>query len=165
MTKIFFAVMLSALSAHAKLVTKIVEYKDGNTVLEGYLAYDDSKGIKPGVLVVHDWMGLGEDTKKRTELLAGLGYVAFAADIYGKGVRPKDSAEAGKLATQYKSDIKILRGRVSAAFNLLKAQTIVNPSKLAAIGYCFGGTTVLELARSGISLAGVVSFHGGLATP
>ena len=165
MKKLFFAVILSVVSVQAKLVTKTVEYKEGATVLEGYLAYDDSKGLKPGIVVVHDWMGLSEDTKKRTDMLAGLGYVALAADIYGKGVRAKDAAEAGKLATQYKSDVKLLRARVTAAYDYLKVQASVDKTKMAAIGYCFGGTTALELARSGAALKGVISFHGGLATP
>ena len=165
MKKLFFAVILSAVSAQAKLVTKTVEYKEGATVLEGYLAYDDSKGLKPGIVVVHDWMGLSEDTKKRTDMLAGLGYVALAADIYGKGVRAKDAAEAGKLATQYKSDVKLLRARVTAAYDYLKVQASVDKTKMAAMGYCFGGTTALELARSGAALKCVISFHGGLATP
>lgn len=165
MKKLFFAVILSAVSAQAKLVTKTVEYKEGATVLEGYLAYDDSKGLKPGIVVVHDWMGLSDDTKKRADMLAGLGYVALAADIYGKGVRARDAAEAGKLATQYKSDVKLLRARVTAAYDYLKAQASVDKTKMAAMGYCFGGTTALELARSGAALKGVISFHGGLATP
>ena len=165
MKKLFFAVILSVVSVQAKLVTKTVEYKEGATVLEGYLAYDDSKGLKPGIVVVHDWMGLSDDTKKRADMLAGLGYVALAADIYGKGVRAKDAAEAGKLATQYKSDVKLLRARVTAAYDYLKVQASVDKTKMAAIGYCFGGTTALELARSGAALKGVISFHGGLATP
>ncbi len=165
MRNLFLFVILAGLSAQAKMVTKTVEYKSESTVLEGYLAYDDGAGVKPGIVVVHDWMGLSADTKKRAEMLAGLGYVAFAADIYGKGVRPKDATEAGQLATKYKSDVKLLRARVTAAFDYLKSQTVVNPAKLAAIGYCFGGTTALELARSGAALKGVVSFHGGLATP
>ncbi len=165
MKKLFFAVILTALSAQAKLVTKTIEYKEGSAALEGYLSYDDSKGLKPGVVVVHDWMGLSDDTKSRADMLAALGYVAFAADIYGRGVRPKGAGEAGKMATMYKSDVKLLRARVTAAYNVLKAQTNVDKANLAAIGYCFGGTTALELARSGAPLKGVVSFHGGLATP
>lgn len=165
MKKLFFVCLAFTLSAEAKLITKMVEYKEGNTVLEGYLAYDDSKKMKPGVVVVHDWMGLSDDTKKRSDMLAGLGYVAFAADIYGQGVRPKDAAEAGKLSMIYKTDVKLLRARVTAAYDYLKSQAGVDKSKLAAIGYCFGGTTALELARAGVDLKGVVSFHGGLATP
>src|ERR1700733_7767715 len=152
--------------ADAKVRNKLVEYKDGDTVLEGYLAFDDAaKGKRPGILVVHAWMGLDDNARKRADMLAGLGYVAFAADIYGKGVRPKDRDEAGKLAGKYKGDRTLLRGRVTAALAELDKQPNVDTAKTAAIGYCFGGTTVLELARSGAKLSGVVTFHGGLDSP
>ncbi|HEY4242536.1 MAG TPA: dienelactone hydrolase family protein [Kofleriaceae bacterium] len=152
--------------AHAKVQTKLVEYKEGSTVLEGYLAWDDAvKGKRPGILVVHAWMGLDANARKRADMLAELGYVAFAADIYGKGVRPKDKAEAGKLAGTYKADRAALRKRVIAGYETLLAQANVDPAKTAAIGYCFGGTSVLELARSGASVPAVVTFHGGLDSP
>ena len=152
--------------AHAKVRSQLVEYKQGDTVLEGYLAFDDAaKGKRPGVLVVHAWMGLDDNARHRADMLAALGYVAFAADIYGKGVRPKDRDEAGKLAGTYKNDRALLRARVNAAFDTLVANPKVDVAKTAAIGYCFGGTTVLELARSGTKLAGVVTFHGGLDSP
>ena len=155
-----------ALSANGKIVTKSVEYKQGDTALEGYLAYDDSlSGSRPGVLVVHQWLGLTDYEKHRAQQLASLGFVAFCADIYGKGVLPKDVAEAGTLATKYKSDRSLLRQRVNAGLDELKKNPLVDPSRIAAIGYCFGGTTVLELARSGAALNGVVSFHGGLDSP
>ncbi len=154
-------------SAHAKLQSQAIEYKDGETVLEGYLVYDDAiHGKRPGVIIVHEWMGLGAYEKGRAEQIAGLGYVAFAADIYGKGIRPKDSKEAAEFAGKYRGgDRMVLRSRVNAALDILKKQALVDPSRTAAIGYCFGGTTVLELARSGADVAGVVSFHGGLSTP
>jgi dienelactone hydrolase len=153
-------------SAKAALHTQTVEYKQGNTVLEGYLAYDDTSGAKrPGVLVVHDWMGIGPFAKGRADELARMGYVAFAADIYGKDVRPKNSKEAGEQAGKYKGDRALLRARVLAALDVLRKQRNVDPNRVVAIGYCFGGTTVLELARSGAEIAGVVSFHGGLDTP
>jgi dienelactone hydrolase len=155
-----------ALSADAAIKTKVIEYKQGNTVLEGYLAWDDAKaGKRPGILVVHEWTGLGPYVKKRAEMLAKMGYVAFAADIYGKGIRPSTPAEAGKIATIYKDDRYLMRARARAGLDTLKAQKFVDPSRLSAIGYCFGGTTVLELARDGADLKGIVSFHGGLATP
>jgi dienelactone hydrolase len=160
------AVALLSHRADAKVRSKLVEYKDGDVVLEGYLAYDDAaKGKRPGVLVAHAWMGLDDNAKKRADMLAGLGYVAFAADIYGKGVRPKSRDEAGKLAGQYKGDRKLLRARVTAALAELVKQPNVDVARIAAIGYCFGGTTALELARSGAAITGVVSFHGGLDTP
>ncbi|QEM68294.1 dienelactone hydrolase family protein [Geobacter sp. FeAm09] len=155
-----------AVSAEAAVRTKVVEYKQGDTVLEGYLAWDDARiGKRPGVLVVHEWTGLGPYAKKRAEMLAKLGYVAFAADIYGKGVRPATPAEAAKVAAIYKDDRSLMRARARAGLEVLKGQNQVDPKRLAAIGYCFGGTTVLELARDGADLRGVASFHGGLATP
>lgn len=159
-------VALGAGRAEAKVKSQLVEYKDGDQVLEGYLAYDDASTAKrPGILVVHAWMGLDDNAKKRADMLAALGYVAFAADIYGKGVRPKDKDEAGKLAGTYKKDRALLRRRVNAGLTAMNAQKLVDTSKTAAIGYCFGGTTVLELARSGAKVSGVVSFHGGLDSP
>lgn len=155
-----------AADSSAKLRSGAVEYKDGDAVMEGYLVYDDStQGKRPGVLVVHEWMGLNDYAKRRADQLAELGYIAFAADIYGKGMRPKDTTEAGQFAGKYRSDRKLLRSRVSAAFDVLKKQELTDLKKTAAIGYCFGGTTVLELARSGGDLSGVVSFHGALSTP
>jgi dienelactone hydrolase len=152
--------------AHAELHTQMVEYKHADAVLEGYLVYDDAtQGKRPGVLVVHDWMGFGPYVKARADKLAKLGYVAFAADIYGKGVRPADSKEAAVVAGRYKGDRALLRARAGAALEVLRSQKLCDPKRVAAIGYCFGGTTVLELARSGADLAGVVSFHGALDTP
>src|ERR1700753_4092813 len=112
---LFAVVIVAALasSAAAKVQQQLVEYKQGTATLEGYLAWDDAlKGKRPGVLVVHAWMGLDDNARKRADMLAGLGYVAFAADIYGKGIRPKTKDEAGKLAGQYKGDRKLLRDRV-----------------------------------------------------
>ena len=152
-------------SAAAAIKTEVVEYKDGDTVLEGFVAYDDTKaGRRPGVLVVHDWTGLGDYAKRRAKMLAELGYVALAADIYGKGVRPSDPADAAKEAGKYKADLPLLRRRVTLGFDELLKRPEVDAQKTAAIGYCFGGTTVLELARSGAPVKGVVSFHGGLGS-
>ena len=148
---------LAAGVAQAKVKSQLVEYKQGDTVLEGYLAYDDAvSGKRPGILVVHAWMGLDDNARKRADMLAQAGYVAFAADIYGKGVRPKDRDEAGKLAGQYKKDRALLRQRVAAGLAQLLKSPNVDANKTAAIGYCFGGTTVLELARSGAQVSGVV---------
>jgi len=155
-----------AFSAQAKIVTQVVEYKQGDTTLEGFLAYDNAIASKrPGVLIVHQWLGLTDYEKHRAEQLAGMGYVAFCADIYGKGIRPKDTTEAGVQATKYKSDRALLRLRVNAGLDELKKNKLVDSGRVAAIGYCFGGTTVLELALSGAQLNGVVSFHGGLDAP
>ncbi|WP_071189808.1 dienelactone hydrolase family protein [Trichormus sp. NMC-1] len=158
--------LLTAGDVLAAIRTQNIEYKQGNTILEGYLAYDDAIKVKrPGVLVVHDWTGLQSFTKKRTEQLAKLGYVAFAADIYGKGIRPKNQQESGTQATIYRQDRKLLRQRATAGLQVLQNYPLTDPKRIAAIGYCFGGGTVLELARSGANIQGVVSFHGNLDTP
>jgi len=155
-----------AVNAEAAVKTRVVEYKQGNTVLEGFLAWDDTTTARrPGVLIVHEWTGLGPYVKKRAEMLAKLGYIAFAADIYGKGIRPSTPAEAGKIAGIYKNDRPLMRARARAGLDELLKQKGVDPKRVAAIGYCFGGTTVLELARDGADIRGVASFHGGLATP
>lgn len=155
-----------AVNAEAAVKSRVVEYKQGNAVLEGYLAWDDATSARrPGVLIVHEWTGLGPYVKKRAEMLAKLGYVAFAADIYGKGIRPATPAEAGKTAGIYKGDRPLLRARVRAGLDQLLRQKLVDPQRIAAIGYCFGGTSALELARDGADIRGVASFHGGLATP
>jgi dienelactone hydrolase len=152
--------------AAAELVTKVVEYRQGDAPLEGYLAYEaGGPARRPGVLIVPDWMGVGKNATARADQLARLGYVAFVADVYGKGVRPKSGAEAGGLAGKYKGDRPLLRARVRAGLDELRKVALVDAPRVAAIGYCFGGTTVLELARSGADVAGVVSFHGGLDTP
>jgi dienelactone hydrolase len=158
--------LLGAASLPAAIQTKTIEYQQGDTTLEGALVYDDAvKGPRPGVLIVHQWLGLTDYEKHRAQMLAELGYVAFCADIYGKGVRPKDTKEAGVQAMKYKADRPLLRARVNAGLDVLKKSELVDTRRVAAIGYCFGGTTVLELARSGADLNGVVSFHGGLDSP
>ncbi len=160
------AVVLSASNLNAKIVTESVEYKDGSTVLEGFIAYDDElKGKRPGVIIVHQWMGLKDYEKMRAEQIAKLGYVAFAIDIYGKGVRPGNAEEAGKQATVYRSDRKLMRGRAKAGLDFFKKMKNVDSSQIAAMGYCFGGGVVLELARSGADIIGTVSFHGNYDTP
>ncbi len=169
-TSFFPAALLSLAllnsSASAKIKTEVIEYKAGDTALEGFLAYDDANTkARPGVLLVHDWMGVGDYAKSRAKQLAELGYVAFAVDIYGKGVRPADPKEAGGLAGKYKGDRALYRERLKAGLAQLTGNKLVAPGQLAAIGYCFGGTGALELVRNGGDVKGVVSFHGGLGTP
>ncbi len=150
----------------AELVTRVVEYRQGGTVLEGYLVYDKAvKTARPGILVIHDWMGVSDFVKRQADSLAGLGYVAFAADIYGKGVRPTDANQARIESGKYKDSIPLLRARARAGLDYLAKVSVVDSLKLAVIGYCFGGTTALELARSGAKLRGTVSLHGNLNTP
>lgn len=153
-------------STNAKVIVRTVEYKQKDAILEGAVAYDTRfKGKRPGVLVVHEWTGLGTYVKMRIQKLAELGYVAFAADIYGKGVRPNNPKDAATTATIYKSNRPLLRERAQAALDQLLKQDLVDTKRVAAMGYCFGGTTILELARSGAPLSGFVSFHGALDTP
>ena len=165
--RIFAAFLIMAsLSARSEIVSKPVEYKQGDAVLEGWSVYDDAiQGKRPAVLVVHQWKGLGDYEKKRAEMLARLGYNVFAADVYGKGIRPQTPQAAGAEAGKYKNDRTLLRARVRAGLDVLMSHELTDPKRIAAIGYCFGGTTVLELARSGAEIAGVVSFHGGLGSP
>lgn len=152
--------------AFAKVKTEKVIYESNGVKMEGLIAYNDSiKKAAPGVIVFHDWMGNGEFSEKTAKDLAELGYVALAADVYGQGVRPKDGKEAGELANKYKGDRKLMRERAEAALTAITANKHVNKNKVAAIGYCFGGTVALELARDGAPLASVVSFHGGLSAP
>jgi dienelactone hydrolase len=156
-------VMIASGMVQAKIKTEKVEYKSGDLTFEGFLAYDTAnKGLKPGLMIVHNWMGVTGETESKAIEFAKLGYVAFAGDIYGKGVRPKDTNEAGALAGKYKADLKTLRERANLAVDTLKKQKGVDTNKIFAAGYCFGGTTVIELGRSGADLRGIITFHGGL---
>ena len=157
--------MTNAIS-HAALKRETVEYQIDGASYEGYLVYDDAvTGPRPGVLVVHQWMGLTDNERMRADLLAEMGYVAFALDVYGKGIRPANSKEAGEQAGKYYGDRALFRSRLLAGLKQLTRHKNVDPTRIAAIGYCFGGGGVLELARSGADIAGVVSFHGSLGTP
>lgn len=163
---LFTAFFCSTSFVLASLKTQLIEYKSGDSVMEGYLAYDDQyTGKRPAILVVHEWKGLNEYAKMRADMLAGLGYVAFAADIYGKGIRSRTDEEARAESNIYKNNRALFRNRVNAGLEILKSQPNVDSSRLGAVGYCFGGTAVLELARSGADIKGVVSFHGGLSSP
>ena len=149
----------------AAIVENPLEYKAGDVLCEGWQAYDDAMPNKrPGVLIIHQWTGVSDHEKEAARKLAALGYNVLVADIYGKGVRPQPPA-AGKEAGKYKADRALLRARANAALDVLARDTRTDASKLAATGYCFGGTTVVELARSGAKVKGVVSFHGGLDSP
>jgi dienelactone hydrolase len=145
--------------------TEAVEYKDGDVVLEGFLAYDKAlTGKRPGVILVHEWKGQGPYVRMRAEEIAKLGYVAFAIDMYGKGVFAKDHEEAGKLAGVFLKDRTKMRTRAAAGLERLLKVELVDGSKVAAMGYCFGGTTALEMARAGLPVIAVASFHGNLTS-
>jgi len=155
---------LSIASANAAIVTRDIAYEHNGVKLRGYLAYDDSKvrdGKIPGVLIVHEWWGLDDYVKGRAVQVAQLGYVAFALDMYGAGVVAGDPQGAGKLAGQFYGK-PLMAERAQAGLDQLLATGLVDPSRVAAIGYCFGGSTAQALAYSGAPLAGIVSFHGGL---
>lgn len=150
---------------HAEIKETVVEYQSGGVTCEGLHVVDTAKtGKLPAVLIIHQWTGLGDNEKMRARMLAELGYNVFAADVYGKGVRPQPP-EAGKEAGKYKSDRTLYRARMLSALEILDKDPHTDPAKVAAIGYCFGGTGVIELARSGAVLKGIVSFHGGLDSP
>ncbi len=161
-------VLLLALTvdpAAAAIITKTIAYEHDGTTYEGYLAYDDAlAGPRPGVLVIHQWLGLTGNERMRAEKLARLGYVALACDVYGEGVRPRNTDEARAKVSAFYGDRMLLRERLHAGLTALQAQPQVDAARCAAIGYCFGGTGALELARTGAPLAAVVSFHGGLGT-
>jgi len=163
---LFAAILIAVTNVKAQIKMETIEYQHNGAALEGYLAYDESlKGKRPGILIIHEWDGPGDYVRMRAEQLAGLGYVAFAIDMYGKGVRPTTAQEKSAQASIYRSDRKLMRARAQAGLDQLRQSSYVDNSKIAAIGYCFGGGCALELARSGADLAGVVSFHGNLDTP
>jgi dienelactone hydrolase len=158
--------LLAANNAFAAIKIEPVEYQAGDITMQGYVAYDDAvKAAQPGILIVPDWMGLGQFAKDKAEQLAKEGYVAFAVDVYGKGVRPKDNNEAAALATKYKEDRNLLRSHMQAAYDKFTSMKEVDPKKIVVMGYCFGGTAALELARNGALLVGTATFHGGLSNP
>jgi dienelactone hydrolase len=157
-------ILASGFTVHGKLVTKTVSYEQNGTKLEGYLAYDDSiteKGKVPGILVFPEWWGMNDYVKGRAHQLANLGFVAFAGDMYGGGQSTTDPAKAKELSSQFYGS-PLMAERAQAALDQLLKTGLVDDSKVAAIGFCFGGSTSLALAYSGAPLAGVVTFHGGL---
>jgi dienelactone hydrolase len=150
--------------AQAAIVTKKVDYKVDGVEMKGYLAYDDDiKGKRPGILVVHEWWGLNDYARKRARMLAKLGYTAFALDMYGAGKQAEHPDDAKKFSSEVMSNLPTAKARFQAAYDLLRKEKTVDPRRIAAIGYCFGGGVVLEMARSGMDLAGVASFHGMLS--
>jgi dienelactone hydrolase len=158
-------IVLFCPAIEAALQEKPVDYQAGATHLKGYLVWDDAKGAKlPGVLVVHEWWGLNDYARKRAKMLAELGYAALAVDMYGEGKSTEHPEEASAFMKSVADHADVAKQRFLAAMELLKKQSFVNPRKIAAIGYCFGGSTVLNMARQGVPLAAVASFHGNLVT-
>ncbi len=165
--KRFFVALLSAFSIPlmADLVEKPVSYKAGGIEFEGWAAYDEKQpGRRPGVLIVHQWTGVSDHEKMRARMLAELGYNVFCVDVYGKGIRPQPPA-SGVEAGKYKKNRTLLRERVTFGLQQLLQDARTDVSRVACIGYCFGGTAAIELGRSGAAVKGVVSFHGGLDSP
>lgn len=160
------AVAAFSIVARAEVKTKTVEYKHAGTVLKGYLAWDDDvKGKRPGILVVHEWWGLNDYARRRARQLAKLGYVAFAVDMYGEGKVTEHPRTAGQWASMIRKNTRFWQARALAGLDVLKNFEATDPSRLAAIGYCFGGSTVLQLAYAGADLDAVVSFHGAPVLP
>ncbi len=155
--------MLGTGNAEPKIQAKTVEYNAQGVVLKGYLAYDENiKEKRPGVLVVHEWWGLNDYARKRARMLAEWGYTALAVDMYGDGKVATHPDEAGKFSSAVMKNFDLAEARFMAAVDFLKQQPTVDPARMAAIGYCFGGGVVLNMARQGADLKGVVSFHGSL---
>ncbi|MEM9921308.1 MAG: dienelactone hydrolase family protein [Bacteroidota bacterium] len=145
---------------------KEVSYQTDTTIMKGYIASDPSKsGKRPGILVVHEWWGHNDYARKRAEMLAELGYVALAVDMYGDGKKAEHPDDAGKFAKMVMSNMDVAKARFSQAMETLRQHPDTDPEKIAAIGYCFGGGLVLNMAMQGVDVDGVVSFHGSLPTP
>jgi dienelactone hydrolase len=152
--------------AGAAVKTRTVEYEYNGGKLKGYLAWDDAvQGKRPGVLVVHEWWGPNDYARRRAHQLAGLGYVAFACDMYGDGKTTEHPQEAGQFAGEVRKNIQLWQGRAQAGLKVLQENELVDPKRLAAIGYCFGGSTALQLAYTGADLKAVVTFHAALPVP
>lgn len=153
----------ATLPALAEVQTKMVEYKDGDTTLKGYLAWDDAvEGKRPGVLVVHEWWGLNDYARSRADQLAELGYVAFALDMYGGDKVTDHPKQAGEWMREITANTQAWQARAQQGLEVLKQQEEVDADHVAAIGYCFGGSTVMQMAYAGADVDAVVSFHGSL---
>jgi dienelactone hydrolase len=156
--------MVGVVAAEPKIVGKTVEYSAQGVVMKGYLAYDENiNGKRPGVLVVHEWVGLNDYARMRARMLAELGYIALAVDMYGGGKVATHPEDAAKFSSELMKNFPTAKARFIAAMDFLKQQPTVDSSRIAAIGYCFGGGVVLNIARQGVDLKGVASFHGSLA--
>jgi dienelactone hydrolase len=167
MKRILIAVAVSFLAStmSAEIITKEISYKQDTTTFKGFLTYDNSiKGKRPGVLVAHEWWGLNDFTKTQAKNLAHMGYAAFAVDLYGNGKSTTDMKIAAQMAGEIRGTPR-MRDRIKAGFSAMLSQEMVDAKRTAAIGFCFGGSAVLELAYSGAECKGIVTFHGGLFSP
>jgi len=163
--KLAAMLLMIAFAAEAGVVGKEVTYTADNITMKGYLAYNDSfKDARPGILVVHEWWGNNDYSRMRADMLAELGYVALAVDMYGEGKQADNPDDAGKLAGGVMKNVDVMKSRFISAMEFLRKDAHVNPQMIGAIGYCFGGGVVLAMAREGADLKAVVSFHGSLAT-
>lgn len=160
-----FTLLLAPWVAQAAVVGEEIDYHSGDTLFKGYITFDDSfEGKRPGILVVHEWWGHNDYARRRARMLAEVGYTALAVDMYGDGKQADHPDDAGKFASAVRSDMPEAEARFRAALTLLRSHNTVDAESVAAIGYCFGGGIVLEMARRGVDLDGVVSFHGSLGT-
>ncbi len=167
MLRTFAGLLLAvyATASFAAIKTEEVSYKADGVTMKGFIAYDDAiKGKRPGILVVHEWWGHNEHTRASAKKLAALGYTAMAVDMYGDGKTADHPKSAGEFAKSVRSNMPLMKKRFNAALATLKKQKTVDSKRIGAIGYCFGGSVVLEMARQGANLKGVVSFHGQLNT-
>ena len=155
------SILLGTSPATAQLKTQTVDYKHGDTALEGYIAYDNAvSGKRPGVLLIHRRDGMSDLTRKNTEMVAKLGYAVFAPDMFGKSIRPKTVPEMIEQTTIYNKDRSLMKARAQAGFDVLRANPMVDASRLAIVGYCFGGTVAVEFAEIGAPVIGSVAIHG-----
>lgn len=162
---LLLALSLMASLAHAEVQGREIVYHVGDTEFTGYLAFDDAMaGKRPGILVVHEWWGHNDYVRRRAEMLAKLGYTAFALDMYGSGKLAKHPGDATKFMQVVTGNMPEMKRRFMAGLKILLDQPSVDPKKTAAIGYCMGGGMALNMARAGVTLDGVVVFHGELAT-
>ena len=162
---VFLALLVMGTAAKAAVQGDEISYQADGVTLKGYIAYDDAiKGKRPAVLVVHEWWGHNEYARKRARMLAELGYTALAVDMYGEGKQAIHPKDAGKFSSEVSKNMPVTKARFEAGMDVLRKDATVNADEMAAIGYCFGGGVVLNMARMGADLKGVASFHGSLGT-
>lgn len=157
------AFIFATAAAHAAIQEEAVTYKDGDTVMKGFIVYDDAvKGKRPGIVVVHEWWGITRHVREEARAFARQGYTAFVADMYGDGRTADNPKDAGALAGSVRKNPAAMQSRFNAAQSVLAKHATVDANRIAASGYCFGGSVVLDMARAGADLRGVIAFHAGL---